>query len=129
MCWTAVTRRAASGTGRGRPGDAMHDLATLTFAHEEHLDDVMAGYGGHIEIGMISRVLVVAKFDGDPVVGEHGYAAPTTFPQGRGAELLVSQRRPLFGRRRTPRGTTRETPLPFRRRTDRAGACSRPRQS
>ena len=38
-----------------------------------------------------SRVLVVAKFDGDPVVGEHGHGAPTTFPQGRGAELLVSQ--------------------------------------
>jgi hypothetical protein len=25
------------------------------------------------------------------VVGEHGHGAPTTFPQGRGAELLVSQ--------------------------------------
>ena len=28
-----------------------------------------------------SRVLVIAKFDGDPVVGEHGHGAPTTFPQ------------------------------------------------
>src|SRR5262245_48100374 len=37
------------------------------------------------------RVMVVAKFDGDPVLGEHGHGAPTTFPQGRGAELLVSQ--------------------------------------
>jgi hypothetical protein len=24
----------------------MYDLATLTLAHEEHLDDVRAGYGG-----------------------------------------------------------------------------------
>src|SRR4029077_18090199 len=38
-----------------------------------------------------SRVLVVAKFDGDPVVGERDHGAPTTFPTGRGAELLVSQ--------------------------------------
>jgi hypothetical protein len=28
-----------------------------------------------------SRALVIAKFDGDPVVGEHGHGAPTTFPQ------------------------------------------------
>jgi hypothetical protein len=27
----------------------MYDLATLTLAHEEHLDDVTAGYGGPIE--------------------------------------------------------------------------------
>ena len=37
----------------GGQGDAMYDLATLTLAHEEHLDDVMAGYGGHIEIDVI----------------------------------------------------------------------------
>ena len=38
----------ASGVGdwsEGGRGDAMYDLATLTLAHEEHLDDVMAGYG------------------------------------------------------------------------------------
>ena len=46
----------ASGAGdwsEGGQGDAMYDLATLTLAHEEHLDDVMAGYGGHIEIDVI----------------------------------------------------------------------------
>ena len=31
----------------------MYDLATLTLAHEEHLYDVMAGYGGHIETDVI----------------------------------------------------------------------------
>ena len=30
----------------GGRGDAMYDLATLTLAHEEHLDDVIEGYGG-----------------------------------------------------------------------------------
>ena len=29
----------------GGQGDPMYDLATLTLAHEEHLDDVIAGYG------------------------------------------------------------------------------------
>ena len=39
----------------------MNDLATLTLAHEEHLDDVVAGYGGGIEIDVI-RSLSVASF-------------------------------------------------------------------
>ena len=46
----------ASGVGdwsEGGHGDAMYDLATLTLAHEEHLDDVIAGYGDHIEIDVI----------------------------------------------------------------------------
>jgi hypothetical protein len=33
----------------------MYDLATLTLAHEEHLDDVVAGYGGDIDIEVIAR--------------------------------------------------------------------------
>ena len=46
----------ASGVGdwsEGGQGDAMYDLATLTLVHEEHLDDVMAGYRVHIEIDVI----------------------------------------------------------------------------
>ena len=37
----------------GGQGDAIYNLATLRLAHEEHLDDVRAGYGGHIEIDVI----------------------------------------------------------------------------
>jgi hypothetical protein len=33
----------------GGQGDASYDLAALTLAHEEHLDDVVAGYGGDVE--------------------------------------------------------------------------------
>ncbi|HEX4818591.1 MAG TPA: hypothetical protein VFV00_00170, partial [Acidimicrobiales bacterium] len=40
------------------PGAAL--LATLTLAHEENLDEVIAGYGGRL--------------------AEHGYRAPATFP-------------------------------------------------
>ena len=34
-------------------GDALYDLATLTLAHEEHLDDVLAGYGMDVDRGLI----------------------------------------------------------------------------
>ncbi|MFJ8652559.1 phosphotransferase family protein [Streptomyces rochei] len=34
-------------------GDALYDLATFTLGHEEHLDDVIAGYGTDIDLDMI----------------------------------------------------------------------------
>src|SRR6476469_6508122 len=34
-------------------GDALFDLATLTLAHEEHLDDVVAGYGRDVDRDLI----------------------------------------------------------------------------
>ncbi|MGY4996628.1 phosphotransferase family protein [Streptomyces sp. 900105245] len=34
-------------------GDALYDLATFTLGHEEHLDDVMAGYGSGIDLDVI----------------------------------------------------------------------------
>ena len=33
-------------------GDALHDLATFTLGHEEHLDDLLAGYGTDIDIDL-----------------------------------------------------------------------------
>jgi hypothetical protein len=65
----------------------MYDLATLTLAHEEHLDDVMAGYGGPHRDRRDSRVLVVAKFDGDPVVGEHRHVRAGNIDLGRWLRL------------------------------------------
>jgi aminoglycoside phosphotransferase (APT) family kinase protein len=35
------------------PGDAMFDLATLTLGHEEHLGDVVAGYGTDVDLDVI----------------------------------------------------------------------------
>ena len=65
----------------GGQGDAMYDLATLTLAHEEHLEDVVAGYGGDIEIEVVRaywslRSLMVIRW-----LAEHGYGAPATFPE------------------------------------------------
>ncbi|MEW9548053.1 phosphotransferase [Nonomuraea sp. NPDC050783] len=34
-------------------GDALFDLATLTLGHEEHLDDVVAGYGADVDLDVI----------------------------------------------------------------------------
>ncbi|MDX3129724.1 aminoglycoside phosphotransferase family protein [Streptomyces europaeiscabiei] len=34
-------------------GDALYDLATFTLGHEEHLDDVVAGYGADIDHDVI----------------------------------------------------------------------------
>ncbi len=34
-------------------GDALHDLAVLTLGHEEHLGDVVAGYGTDVDLDVI----------------------------------------------------------------------------
>ncbi|MEV0393694.1 phosphotransferase family protein [Polymorphospora rubra] len=59
-------------------GDALHDLATLTLGHEEHLGDVVAGYGTDVDLDVIRawwslRSLRVVRW-----LVEHGFdpAAP-----------------------------------------------------
>ena len=59
-------------------GDAHYDLATLTLGHPEHLDDVIAGYGGDADLDVIrgwwsARSLGVIRW-----LSEHGFdpAAP-----------------------------------------------------
>ncbi|MGH7482252.1 MAG: phosphotransferase family protein, partial [Longimicrobiales bacterium] len=34
-------------------GDALYDLASLTLGHQEHLADVVAGYGAHVNLDVI----------------------------------------------------------------------------
>ena len=34
-------------------GDALYDLPSLTLGHQEHLGDVVAGYGTHVDLDMI----------------------------------------------------------------------------
>jgi len=65
----------------GGQGDAMYDLATLTLAHEEHLDDVVAGYGGDIEIDVIRAYWSLRSLMEIRWLVEHGYGAPATFPE------------------------------------------------
>ena len=54
-------------------GDALYDLATFTLGHEQHLDDVIAGYGTDVDLEVIQawwslRSLVVVRW-----LIEHGF--------------------------------------------------------
>jgi len=54
-------------------GDALYDLATFTLGHEEHLGDVITGYGADIDIDVIHawwslRSLLAVRW-----LGEHGF--------------------------------------------------------
>jgi aminoglycoside phosphotransferase (APT) family kinase protein len=62
-------------------GDALYDLATLTLAHEEHLDDVVAGYGLDVDHDVIRawwswRSLVVVRW-----LAEHGFGPIEDMPE------------------------------------------------
>jgi aminoglycoside phosphotransferase len=62
-------------------GDPLYDLATLTLAHEEHLDDVVAGYGADVDRDLIRawwawRCLVVVRW-----LIEAGYGPPEEYPE------------------------------------------------
>ncbi|WP_328767111.1 aminoglycoside phosphotransferase family protein [Streptomyces sp. NBC_00286] len=54
-------------------GDALYDLATFTLGHEEHLDDVISGYGADIDLDVIHawwslRSLLAVRW-----LSEHGF--------------------------------------------------------
>jgi aminoglycoside phosphotransferase (APT) family kinase protein len=55
------------------PGDALYDLASLTLGHQEHLGDVVAGYGTDVDLDVIRagwslRSLLAARW-----LIEHGF--------------------------------------------------------
>jgi aminoglycoside phosphotransferase len=69
-------------------GDALWDLATLTLGHEEHLADVVAGYGADVDLDVISawwslRSLMAARW-----LIEHGFD-----PSSPGCEFDVLRSR------------------------------------
>ncbi|MGY0498541.1 phosphotransferase family protein [Nocardia sp. FBN12] len=54
-------------------GDAMYDLATLTLGHEEHLCDVIAGYGTDIDLDVIRAWWSLRSLLGVRWLVEHGF--------------------------------------------------------
>jgi aminoglycoside phosphotransferase (APT) family kinase protein len=63
------------------PGDALYDLATLTLAHEEHLDDVVAGYGSDVDRDLIRAWWALRCLLNVRWLAGAGYGAPETFPE------------------------------------------------
>ncbi|MFK0134108.1 phosphotransferase family protein [Streptomyces rubiginosohelvolus] len=54
-------------------GDALYDLATFTLGHEEHLDDVLAGYGGDVDLEVIRGWWAVRSLLAVRWLIEHGF--------------------------------------------------------
>ncbi len=73
-CSSTVTGLPTWSTGPRRArGDALLDLASLTLGHEEHLGDVVAGYGTDVDLDVIrawwsSRCLRAVRW-----LVEHGF--------------------------------------------------------
>ncbi|MEU1877900.1 phosphotransferase [Streptosporangium sp. NPDC020072] len=54
-------------------GDALFDLATLTLGHEEHLGDVVAGYGTDVDLDVIRAWWSLRSLLGVRWLTEHGF--------------------------------------------------------
>jgi aminoglycoside phosphotransferase (APT) family kinase protein len=54
-------------------GDALYDLATLTLGHEEHLGDVLAGYGTDVDLDVIHGWWSMRSLLGIRWLIEHGF--------------------------------------------------------
>ncbi|NEA42384.1 aminoglycoside phosphotransferase family protein, partial [Streptomyces sp. SID11385] len=55
------------------PGDAMFDLAILTLGHEEHLAEVVAGYGDGVDTGIVRAWWAVRGLLAVRWLVEHGF--------------------------------------------------------
>lgn len=63
----------------GSQGDALFDLATLTLAHPQHLDDVVAGYGADVDRDLIQAWWALRCLRNVRWLVEHGFGPPETY--------------------------------------------------
>ncbi|GAA3544622.1 phosphotransferase family protein [Streptomyces osmaniensis] len=70
------------------PGDPLYDLATLTLGHEEHLDDVVAGYGTDVDLDVIRAWWSLRSLLAIRWLSEHGFD-----PTAPGCEVDVLKSR------------------------------------
>jgi aminoglycoside phosphotransferase (APT) family kinase protein len=54
-------------------GDALHDLAILTLGHQEHLGDVVAGYGADVDLDVIRAWWSLRSLQAVRWLVEHGF--------------------------------------------------------
>ncbi|MEV0503036.1 aminoglycoside phosphotransferase family protein [Streptomyces spectabilis] len=69
-------------------GDALFDLATLTLGHEEHLGDVVAGYGADVDLDVIRAWWSLRSLLAIRWLVEHGFD-----PSAPGCEVDVLRSR------------------------------------
>ena len=62
-------------------GDALFDLATLTLAHEEHLADVVAGYGADVDRDLIRAWWSLRSLSNIRWLVEHGFGPIEEMPE------------------------------------------------
>ena len=70
------------------PGDALFDLASLTLGHEEHLGDVVAGYGTDVDLDVIRAWWSLRSLLAIRWLVEHGFD-----PSSPGCEVDVLRAR------------------------------------
>jgi aminoglycoside phosphotransferase len=66
------------------PGDGMYDLASLTLGHQEHLSDVVAGYGADVDLDVIRAWWSLRSLTAIRWLVEHGFD-----PSSPGCEVDV----------------------------------------
>ncbi len=66
----------------------MSDLATLTFGHEEHLQDVIAGYGSPVDLDVIRGWWSLRSLSAIRWLVEHGF---DPFAPGCEVDVLKAQ--------------------------------------
>jgi aminoglycoside phosphotransferase (APT) family kinase protein len=69
-------------------GDALYDLAILTLGHEEHLGDVVAGYGSGVDLDLIRAWWSLRSLLGVRWLIEHDY---DPFTPGAEVDVLKSR--------------------------------------
>jgi aminoglycoside phosphotransferase (APT) family kinase protein len=70
------------------PGDALYDLASLTLGHEEHLADLVAGYGTEVDLDVIRGWWSLRSLKAARWLIEHGFD-----PSSPGCEFDVLRAR------------------------------------
>ncbi len=68
--------------------DALYDLATVILGHEEHLDDVVAGYGTDVDVDVIHAWWSLRSLPAIRRLIEHGFD-----PSAPGCEVDVPRSR------------------------------------
>jgi aminoglycoside phosphotransferase (APT) family kinase protein len=55
------------------PGDALRDLASLTLGHQEHLGDVITGYGADVDVDVVRGWWSLRSLLAGRWLVEHGF--------------------------------------------------------